>query len=196
MTFVKTRRDRERQKLWPRERPKAYRLWSGDADYSSKWWRFGRDRSTATTLSTWVVRTEETDEQLLAVKGAIHNVVSSSCISGKKGTGAEHGCEPCPAPRNQSSRCEGLGLGSLLTSSLILEASRASMAISSGSGALVVTTPEGGSPATPSSSKDPSPDVAIDILSSDGTPNEMLGVLWNEPAKSPGNRTGHSLCEE
>jgi len=133
-------------KLWPRERPSAYRLWSGDADDSSKWWRFGRDRCTATTLSTWVVRTEETDERLLAVKGAIHDVVSSSCISGKKGTGAEHGCEPCPAPRNQSSRCEGLGLGSLLTSSLILAAARASMAISSGSGALVVTTPEGGHP--------------------------------------------------
>ncbi len=64
-------------------------------------------------LSTWgmpvyplaappsrIVRTEEMDERLLAVKGAIHDFVSSSCTSGKKGTGAEHACEPRPAPRN------------------------------------------------------------------------------------------------
>ncbi len=73
-------------------------------------------RCTATALSTWgmpayplaappsrVVRTEETDERLLAVKGTIHYFVGSSCTSGKKGTGAERGCEPRPAPRNQSS---------------------------------------------------------------------------------------------
>ncbi len=63
----------------------------------------------------------------LAVKGAILDFVSSSCTSGKKGTGAERGCEPLPAPRNQSSSCEGSGLGGLLTSSPILTAARASM---------------------------------------------------------------------
>ncbi len=111
---------------------------------------------TAIALSTWgmpayplaaptsrVVRMEEADERLLAVKGAIHDFVSSSCTSGKKGTGAERGWEPRPAPRNESSSHEGY---SLLTSSLILTAARASMAISSGSGAAVATTPEGGSP--------------------------------------------------
>ncbi len=41
-----------------------------------------------------VVRMEEADEGLLAVKGAIHDLVSSSCTSGKKGTGAGRGCEP------------------------------------------------------------------------------------------------------
>ncbi len=40
-----------------------------------------------------VVRMEEADERLLAVKGAIHDFVSSSCTSGKKGTGAGRGCE-------------------------------------------------------------------------------------------------------
>ncbi len=61
-----------------------------------------------------VVRTEEADERLLAVKGAIHELVSSSCTSGKKGTGAGRGCEPRPAPRNQSSSREGSGgLGSV-----------------------------------------------------------------------------------
>ncbi len=86
----------------------------------------------------------------------------------------------------------------LLTSSPMLTAARASMAVSSGSGAAVATTPEGGSPTAPSSSEDvnPSPDAAIDILSTDGAPNEMLGAPWDRPAKSPGNRTGCSLREE
>ncbi len=75
---------------------------------------------------------------------------------------------------------------------------RASMAVSSGSGVVVATTPEGGSPTAPSSSEDmnPSPDAAINILSTDGAPNEMLGAQWDGPAKSPGNRTGCSLCED
>ncbi len=72
------------------------------------------------------------------------------------------------------------------------------MAVNSGSDAAVVTTPDGGSPAEPSSSEDviPSPDAAIDILSSGGTPNEMLAAPWDEPAKSTGNRTGRLLREE
>ncbi len=116
----------------------------------------------------------------------------------KESTGAGRGCEPRPAPRNQSSSREGSGLGGLLTSSPMLTAPRASMAVSSGSGAAVATTPEGGSPTAPSSSEDvsPSPDAAIDILSADGAPNEMLGAPWDRPAKSPGNRTGCSLREE
>ncbi len=141
-----------------------------------------RDRSLSTwgmptyplaALSSRIVRTEEADERLLAVKGAINNFVSSSCTSGKKGTGAECGFESLPALRNQSSSREGSGLGSLLTSSPILTAARASMAINSGSGTAVATTPEGGSITEPSSSEDasPSPDVAIDILSTDGAPN-------------------------
>ncbi len=91
-----------------------------------------------------------------------------------------------------------LGLSGLVTSSPMLTAARASMAISSGSGAAVATTPEGSSPTAPSSSEDvsPSPDAAIDILSTDGAPNEMLGAPWGRPAKSPGNRTGCSLREE
>ncbi len=50
------------------------------------------------------------------------------------------------APRNQSSSREGSGLGGLLTSSPMLTAARASMAVSSGSGAAVATTPEGAAP--------------------------------------------------
>ncbi len=165
---------------------------------------------TATALSTWGMPTYplpapstrvlrmETDERLLAVKGAIHDSVSSSCTSGKKGNGAERGCEPRPAPRNQSSSCEGSGLGGLLTFSPILTAARASMAVSSGSGAAVATTPEGDSSTAPSSSEDVnlSPNAVIDILSTDGAPNEMLGAPWDGPAKSPGNQTGCSLREE
>ncbi len=80
----------------------------------------------------------------------------------------------------------------------MLMAARASMAVSSGSVAAVATTPERGIPTTPSSSEDvnPSPDAAIDILSTDGAPNEMLGAPWDGPVKSSGNRTGCSLREE
>ncbi len=185
----------------------AYRLWTEDADVSSKWRRFmgtGTPRLLSppgeclATPPSRVVRMEEADERLLAVKGAIHNFVSSSCTSGKKGTGVERGCELRPALRNQSSNCEGSGLGVLLTSSPILTAALAIMAVSSGSGAAVATTSEGGSPTAPSSSEDvnPSPEAAIDILSTDGAPNEMLGAPWDGPAKSPGNRTECSLREE
>ncbi len=80
------------------------------------------------------------------MKGAIHDFVSSSCTSRKKGTRAERGCEPRPAPRNQSSSRDGSGLGIPLTSSPMLTAARASMAVSSGSGAVVATTPKGGQP--------------------------------------------------
>ncbi len=95
---------------------------------------FHGHRFTATTLSTWgmpayplaappsrVVRMEEMDEWLLA----IHDFVSFSCTSGKKGTGAEQGCDPRPAPRKQSSSREDSGLGGLLTSSPILTATQA-----------------------------------------------------------------------
>ncbi len=83
-------------------------------------------------------------------------------------------------------------------SSPMLTAAQASMAVSSGFGAAVATTPEGGSPTAPSSSEDvnPSPDAAIDNLSTDGAPNEMLGTPWDRPAKSPGNRMGCLLREE
>ncbi len=51
-----------------------------------------------------VVRTEEAGERLLAVKGAIHKLVSSSCTSGKKGTGAT-------APRSEKPIVQPRGLG-------------------------------------------------------------------------------------
>ncbi len=49
------------------------------------------------------VRMEEADERLLAVKGAIHDFVNSSCTSGKKGTGA--------GPRSEKSIVQPRGLG-------------------------------------------------------------------------------------
>ncbi len=67
----------------------------------------------------------------------------------------------------------------------------ASMAVSSGSGAAVATTPEGGSPTAPSSSEDvnPSPPrLRSTSYLQMAHPNEMLGAPWDRPAKSPGNR--------
>ncbi len=115
------------------------------------------------------------------MKGAIHDFVSSSCTSGKKGIRAERHCEPRPAPRNESSSHEGSGLGGLLTSSPMLTAAQASMAVSSGSGAAVATTPEGGSPTLPSSSEAVSSDAAIDILSTDAAVRPVGQNQQNHP---------------
>ncbi len=123
-------------------------------------------RCTANTLSTWemstypiaapplrVVRTEQTDEWLLAKKGAILNFISSSCTSRKKATGAGPGCEPYPMPRNQSSSCESAGLGGVHTSCPMLAAARESMVVNSRSDSAVAATPEVGSPTKFSSSE-------------------------------------------
>ncbi len=58
-----------------------------------------------------VVRGEELKYLFRAVKGALHDLVNSSCTSGKNGTGG--GCwKPAwPPPRNHSSRLEGAGHG-------------------------------------------------------------------------------------
>ncbi len=78
-----------------------------------------------------VVRMEEGDERLLAIKGAIHDFVSSSCTTRKKWTEAERGRERRSALRTQSYSHKGSGLDRLLTSSTILTAAWASMAINS-----------------------------------------------------------------
>lgn len=89
-------------------------------------------------------------------KGAVHDFIIYLCTSGKKGTRAGRGHEPEPMPRNQLSRREGSGLGSVHTSSPMLTAARENMAINSGSDLAVATTPEGASPAESSSSEDDS----------------------------------------
>ncbi len=63
-------------------------------------------------------------------------------------------------------------------------AARASMAVSTGSGAAVAITHQGSSPSAPSSSEEvsPFPDAAIDILSWNGAPNEMLSERKGEIA--------------
>ncbi len=133
-----------------------------------------------------------------AVKGAVHDFVSSSCTSGKKGTRVGHGCEPRPTPRNQSSNREGSGLGGLLTSSPMLAAARASMAVSSGSGAAVATTPKGGQPHRTFilRGRKPIPRCCDQHAIFGRAPNDMLAIPWEEPAKSPGSQTRRSLREE
>lgn len=92
-----------------------------------------------------VVRMEEGDEWLLAIKVAVHNYITSSCTSGKKGV--ESSCELRSTLRNQSSSCEHSGVVDVFTSSQMLRAATASMAVNSGSDLAVAKTPEGGSPA-------------------------------------------------
>ncbi len=95
-------------------------------------------------------------------------------------------------PRKQSSSLEHLGEGGGLQCSPTLSAARESIAVSSGSDSGKATLPDGGS-AAESSSPEPSlsPDAVIDILSSAGAPNEMLGPALSEDlASSSGNTDG------
>ncbi len=58
-----------------------------------------------------VVRGEEPQGLFRAVKGAFHDLVSSSCTSGKNGTGGGRWKPARPPPRNHSSNLEGSGRG-------------------------------------------------------------------------------------
>ncbi len=80
----------------------------------------------------------------------------------------------------------------------MLSAARESIAVSSGSDSGNATLPDGGS-AAESSSPEPSssPDAVIDIPSSAGAPNEMLGpALSEDPAYSSGNPRRCDVLEE
>ncbi len=61
--------------------------------------------------SSRVVRGEELQDLFRAVKGAFHNLVSSSCTSGKNGTRGGRWEPARPPPRNHSSSLKGSGRG-------------------------------------------------------------------------------------
>uniref|UniRef100_A0A9J7ZCL8 Uncharacterized protein n=1 Tax=Cyprinus carpio carpio TaxID=630221 RepID=A0A9J7ZCL8_CYPCA len=106
-----------------------------------------------------VVMEEELAGWFLAVKGAVHDLVSFSCISGKKGT-----------PRNQSSNLESSRCGGGFHLSPTLSVARESIVDISGSDSGIATVLEGGS-AAKSFSPESSPSYAvIDIRSSGGAP--------------------------
>ncbi|XP_042590786.1 2-oxoglutarate and iron-dependent oxygenase domain-containing protein 3-like [Cyprinus carpio] len=98
--------------------------------------------------------TEEALDLFWAEKVALQDLVTSSCTSGKNGTGD----------------------GGAFHGSPTLLAARASIAVSSGSDSGNAALPEGGN-AAESSSPEPSssPDAVIDIRSSAGGPDEVLG---------------------
>ncbi len=113
VTFV-TRRACRAEAAWPAAlQALAVRAAASLQALDGRWGQFLQvaaicwHRCTATALSTWVmstyplaappsrlVRMGETDEQLPAEKGAVHKLTSSSCTSGKKGTGAGRDHEP------------------------------------------------------------------------------------------------------
>lgn len=126
-----------------------------------------------------VVRTEEPQSHVLAEKCAFHDFVSSSCTSGNKGTGVEHGCTSHSDPRNQSSSCKHLGQGGGSHSSLMLTVSQKSRAASLASDSAWAFTPESGRPGESSASEgNSSPsNAAIESSSSSGAPNEILNSL-------------------
>ncbi len=83
-------------------------------------------------LPSRVVRMGEVDK---------HDFISSSCTSGKKGTGTVSGREPQPMLRNQLSHCKGLGLGGVHACSPILAAAWKSTDVNSGWTQMIVNPP-------------------------------------------------------
>ncbi len=115
-----------------------------------------------------VVRGEELRDLFRAVKGALYDLVSSSCTSGRM---ARRGrWEPVrPPQRNHSSSLEESGCSGGFHKSPTCSAARESIF---GSGSDNATTPEGGNAER---EREPS-DAAIDIRSSGGAPKETGGV--------------------
>ncbi len=135
------------------------------------------------------VRTEEALALFRAENGALQELVTSSCTSGKNETWGDCRWSAC-APRNQSSSLEHLGEGGGLQCSPTLSAARESIAVSPGSDSGNATLPDGGSAAESSSPEPSSPyDVAIDILSSAGAPDKMLGLALSEDTASSSRNT-------
>ncbi len=148
-----------------------------------------------------MVRGEEPQDLFRAVKGAFHDLVSSSCTSGKNGTGGGRWkpARPPPPPRNHSSNLEGSGRGGGFHTSPTFSAARESIAVISGSGSNSATTPEVGNAAESSSPErggSPS-DAAIDIWSSGEALKETGGVphLVEAPVRANGTPAGCGVLE-
>ncbi len=129
-------------------------------------------------------------------KGAFHDLVTSSCTSGKKGTGG--GCRRSACAPGTNHPALSAREKADAYSAARCSAARESIAVSSGSDSGNATLPDGGS-AAESSSPEPSssPDAVIDNPSSAGAPNEMLGpALSEDPAYSSGNPRRCDVLEE
>ncbi len=128
-----------------------------------------------------------------------HDLVSSSCTSGKNGTGG--GAENQRDPHRETTRPASKDRDAVedFHTSPTFSAARESIAVISGSGSDNATTPEGGNAAESSSpERESSPsDAAIDIWSSGGAPKETGGVPRSAevPARSNGNPTGCGALE-
>lgn len=128
---------------------------------------------------SWVVRAEEAEGRLRAVKP----LLPPHALPGRK-AGAGRFCSAQPAPRYQKSSREGSGHGGEFHLSPTLAAVRASMVISSGSHSDKASLPEGSNAAESSSPDDsnlPS-DAAIDIRSSAGALKKNAGTPLRKPS--------------
>ncbi len=116
----------QHRKPWPLERTRTYRPWTEGVGLPLQAAAPCGHSCMAMAHSTggiltypWaaplsrVVRTEEALGLFRAEKGALQDLVTSSCTSGKKGTGGVCFCSAC-APRNQSSSLERSGEGGSL----------------------------------------------------------------------------------
>ncbi len=145
-----------------------------------------------------VVRTEEALGLFRAEKGAFHDLVTSSCTSGKKGTGGGCRRSAC-APRNQSSSLERSGRR---RTPIVQPDALSSPGKHSGQfwiwlGQRYSSWRRAAQPNRPPPEPSSSPDAVIDNLSSAGAPNEMLGpALSEDPAYSSGNPRRCDVLEE
>lgn len=151
---------------------RTYRPWMGGTGISARWRHFVSKmhrncmlllRKVCVTLGCPTIKGSEGGgaKRLLAVKGLWPPHVPP----GRK------------EPGNQSSNRKPSGQGRGFHSSPMLAAARECMAVNSGSDSTCATLPEVGSTSESSSPEDSSPpsNATIDIWSSTGAPNEMLG---------------------
>ncbi len=137
------------------------------------------------------VRGEELQDLYRAVKGAFHDLVSSSCTSGKNGTWVGRWEPVGPPPRNHSSSLEGSGCGGGFHKSPTFSVARESIDVISGSGSDNAITPDGATQpgCHPRIERALRCRHLIDIWSSGGAPKNVTRSV-EVPACSNSNLTG------
>ncbi len=149
------------------------------------------------TMSSRVVREKEGPDWLWAEKGAVHDLVNSSCTYWVLGTGAECWEPAWATPRSQSSSRDGSRHGEAFHTSPTFTEARVSIAAISGPDSGNAATSEVGSAAEPTSPDIRLPsDAAIDIWSSRGAPKVTTGTARGGSARPLGSSTGCSVMEE
>ncbi len=142
-----------------------------------------------------VVRGEELQDLFRAVKGAFHDLVSSSCTSGKNGTRGGRWEPAQPPPRNHSSSLKGSGRSGGFHTSPTFSVARESIAVISGSGSDNVTTPKGGNAAGSSSpERESSPSALLRQFHRLRSAWRGRSSTWGSPYSDPQTTSDSTGC--